>query len=232
MDGAVVTFNTEEFRQTFRRYLALNKRDVPRLINNKAYRVLLHYVRLVRRASREQIEALGVVGYRFQRTRKTGKTYRSKRGNAAIIGKRPRAQGIVVAKMRAAGKLEASSWAEIQDLTRKLIMDRIKAIGYLASAGMPALRAFGNAVNKSQRPMGSRDVKEYTAPKGRGIPATPEHPVATIVMEPVIGQSARAQQHVIAALNQGFMIETASMEQYIVDKLVKNARAAGIEAYA
>lgn len=230
MDGAIVTFNTEEFRQTFRRYLALNKRDVPLLINNKAYRILLHYVRLVRRASREQIEALGVVGYRFQRSRKTGATYRSKRGNAAIIGKRSRAQSIVAAKLRAQGKLAASSWAEIQDLSRKLIMDRIKAIGYLASAGIPALRAFGNAVNKSKRPMESRDVKEYSAPKGKGIPATAEHPVATIVMEPVIGQSARAQQHVLSAFNQGFVIESADMEAYIARKMVENARKVGIEA--
>ena len=217
-------FDMSQFQWVLRQYILANKRDLPWLLNNKLYRIFLHYIRRVKRARRSQIERLGVIGYKVSRSRKTGrKTYRKAR-NAAITSKHSRARAIVVADLRRKGELAGSTGASIEDKARKLIMDRIKAIGSLAAAGIPVVRKLGNVVNRSKRPLVTSRISQFSKDQSSAKPATARDPVAIARVFPDSLDNKNVQEYVEKALALGFAKEQADMERYLMRKFKENAR--------
>lgn len=222
-----IQFDTKEFGKILQEYVRLNKRDTPWLLNNKLYRILLVYIRSVKRGSRSAIERLGVTGYRLSRRRRDGKLIR-KRNKGIITANNSRARAIVVKKLREEGKLSFETGASVSDKAYRLIIRRIQAIGSLAAAAIPAVRIMANAVNQNKTSVFSR-VSQFSKDNSIAKPATEGFPMATAIIFPDSLKNEKVARYVEKAMAKGFEKEQADMENYLMRKYKENARQLGME---
>ncbi len=220
----IVKSNLPQFRATLLQYLRVTSDTLERAIIRKAYRLALGALRLTKRASRNEIETLGVIGYELNYSkvaaRKGITQYNKNIQGKAIVEPRSRARAIVVNKLRRAGNLSAETGASVTEKARSTIMSRIKAIGYIASGLLPAVRKLGREVGA----IGFSDVKQIGPPKGTvEVDRNAWNPKVTITNDVSAQKNERVSEYLVSGMERAMGEEIADMEIYITRKLKEDA---------
>jgi len=209
------------FKKTMNAYLASTSKSMVRALNSKAYEIAWQAEKLTKRASRAAIEELGVIA--TQVFKKNGDRLRRTR---SIYAKSSRARAIVAARKRKTG--EEIITRDLEKEAAKLIGARLKAVGYLASGWIPAIRRLLRLADFKKSPPTS--VKRGGRNTGFATIATTKR------QEAVIGNSVGAlakddNSRTLAesALGRAVAIVQADMEAYLVKKFKGAARENGIE---
>lgn len=214
-------FDTKQFERTLRRYLASTSKDVATALNTKAYELAWHTERNTKRASRAEIEQLGIVGHKLRKDRKTG---RLKKG-AAIHERNSRARAIVVGKRRKAGQ-ELNN-REITKEARQLVTGRLRAIGYLASGWIPAIKKLKPFSDFKKGGVKSRK-RAGTTNTGNAVVATEQRKIAVIENALKALKNPEVIAKGEAALKKAALIVMRDIEQYFIKKMKKSAQKHGI----
>lgn len=209
------------FNRVMRKYLDTTSKSMAKALNSKAYELAWHAEKNTERASRAKIEALGVVGTKLRKDRKTG---RLKRGRNLID--QDRAEAVLVGLWKKQGK--SFTQAELKAEAGRFIGRRLSAIGYLASGWIPAIRRLFR-LSDFKKPQPSSTKRRGTTGTGRAKPATQKDLVAIIEnsIDGLENPNARAKAE--AATSFAFRTVRADMEAYLLKKAKDSAREEGIE---
>jgi hypothetical protein len=213
-------FDASQFNDALSRYMALTPRALEDVINKKTAMIIMDARAATPIADRSAVEAAFQV-HTVERIGKSGKVRRKIVKNPTTA---PLPVGLIVWRLRQLGKPIPSN-AELQDLARKLPGARLRAIGSLRSGWKRSLGTMLRAAQLSGDTSGPRVGKP-----GKATPAEPGwDPVANwefnLAANPP-GQPPRPgtaglqiDPRVEQALGDAFTRETASMEDYIRQKL-------------
>ena len=215
-----IQFDLGGFRNTLNRYLRTTSRSRARALNGKAYEIAARAERHTKRADRGEIEALGVVGIRLRKNRKTGTL--KKGANIYDTGGRGRA--ILIAKLKRDGQAIPSG-AEVDSMTRRMISRRLSAIGYIASGWIPAIRKLFRFADFK---LGRGTSKQRGKPNGYAIAATEGSLTAEIANSVDALEKGSVQTLAEQALARAFNEAQADMEAYLLRKEKQAAQEAGI----
>lgn len=213
-----VTFETDlrEFSRTLDKYLTLTSKELSAAVNHQAGRLAFSAIQNTKKADRKEIEKLGVVGYRIIKSRKTG-TIRQGR---PIYNEHGRARDIVAARYYKRGEKLPD---DIDKQAQNLIAARLRAISFVRSGWLAAIRAFKAFGNAGLTP----DARQRGRPKGKATRAREGfNPVATLTNSAL--PSKNAKQVCESGLQKAIRERIADMRVYIERKLKESARNTGI----
>lgn len=214
-------FDTVQFRRVLEEYIATTSKSVAKALNSKAYQLAWHAERLTKRASRADIESLGVVATKLRRNRKTGAL-----GKGAAVIDKPRVEAILAGLWRKQGRTFTN--AELKEAAKKEIGKRLRAVGYIASGWIPAIRKlFGKSDIKLGKPESTR--RAGTSGTGRAVPATPENAEAIIENSVLALKNSKVANEAEQALHKAGAIVQKDMEEYLLRKMKEAATQSGIE---
>lgn len=198
------TWQQDVFDRELTRYIQASSRELPEILNSKAYFVARKALWFTDKAAAPKIRKLRdqasrngglLIGAMIQKRRK-------ERGEPGLYGKQMR-----------------------REIDRFIAM-RLRVIGFLKSGWIPAIQGLDpKAQDKQLAAPKVGGVRQYGLPKGNVSPATES------VMTAVIQNLAQARSDRIQALatiggrglNRAFLDEAASMAQYVEKKLKKHA---------
>lgn len=227
-----INFDMTQFQRDLRVALSLPGRSLPERLNSKAYTIARTALDATKRASRKDIESLGLKTVSVTpRITSKGRTrlvrkFKFEKDTAvnAYVGIRSK---------RAGGRAwlkEFASRADLAKQARRWIGKKLRSIGFLASTWRPILRALDKyAEQKAGIIPGNRhsNVKSYARPAREGW--NPFVEFGNVVGEDKYGNPLRpyAQNLLIGALQKGFAIEGRNMAEYLAKKLKDDFRKEG-----
>ena len=219
-----LTIDQAAFTRTLRRYAKVNKKTFREIVNKKALDLAFNAQRLTEAADPKAIEyKLGAIGNKVGRNRKTGALRKGKR----ILKEDNFAARIVNSRRKKAG--QPLIWGkELERAAQKLINARVRAVRFLRSGWLPAIKKLSFAVDRRDRvrwPKGL--VKGKAKPKGYGIAARSELKPAALVVNSATKNNAKAQSKIIKGLKAGLNATMADMVVYIERKMGRDWRKAG-----
>jgi hypothetical protein len=202
----------------------VNKRSFKDIVNAKALDMAYQALRHTDAASASAIEyKLGATGNKLRKSRKTGKLSKGKR----ILKADSFAARIVNSRRKKAG--QPMIWGkDLEKAAQKLINMRVRAVGFLKSGWMPAIKKLSYAVERrDRRPWPKGLSKGKAATKGWGRPAKAVlHPEAWVVNS-ATNNSQQAISKIKAGLSMGMAASVADMAIYIQKKLGRDYKKAG-----
>lgn len=219
-----LTIDQAAFTRTLRRYAKVNKKTFREIVNKKALDLAFNAQRLTEAADPKAIEyKLGAIGNKVGRSRKTGALRKGRR----ILKEDNFAARIVNSRRKKAG--QPLIWGkELERAAQKLINARVRAVKFLRSGWLPAIKKLSYSVDRRDRvrwPKGL--VKGKAKPKGYGIAARSELKPAALVVNSATKNNAKAQAKIIKGLKAGLNATMADMVIYIDRKLGRDWRKAG-----
>jgi hypothetical protein len=214
------TWDQSEFDRALLSYLRVVPHSLAEVLNKKALYLARGALRLTPKASRAEIEALGIVAYQI--AGKTGR--RLKRVKAIYNVTDSRARRILISIWRKRGELAGKTEEDIQGGVKKFLAARLRSIAFLSAGWIPAIRAMARKTGEAADTAG---VRAFGRPKGRGTPASDGwDPVAVIensVRPRESPGAARAAEWMRGALEKAFAQELASMQEFILKRLQRDA---------
>ena len=219
-----LTIDQAAFTRTLRRYAKVNKKTFREIVNKKALDLAFNAQRLTEAADPQAIEyKLGAIGNKVGRNRKTGALRKGRR----ILKEDNFAARIVNSRRKKAG--QPLIWGkELERAAQKLINARVRAVKFLRSGWLPAIKKLSLAVDRRDRvrwPKGL--VKGKAKPKGFGVAARSELKPAALVVNSATKNNAKAQSKIIKGLKAGLNATMADMVVYIERKMGRDWRKAG-----
>ncbi len=219
-----VKINQAAFSRQLRRYAKVNRRSFKEIVNAKALDMAFQALKHTDAANAGAIEyKLGAIGNKVSKSRKTGQLRKGKR----ILKADSFAARIVNSRRKKAGK--ALIWGkELEKAAQKLINMRVRAVKFLKSGWMPAIKKLSYAVERrDRRPWPKGLSKGKARPKGWGRPAKGELKPEAWVANSATNNSRLAISKIEAGLSRGMAASVASMAIYIEKKLGRNYKKAG-----
>jgi len=219
-----VKINQAAFSRQLRRYAKVNRRSFKEIVNAKALDMAYQALKHTDAANAGAIEyKLGAIGNKVSKSRKTGQLRKGKR----ILKADSFAARIVNSRRKKAGK--ALIWGkELEKAAQKLINMRVKAVRFLKSGWMPAIKKLSYAVERrDRRPWPKGLSKGKARPKGWGRPAKGELKPEAWVANSATNNSRLAISKIEAGLSRGMAASVADMAIYIEKKLGRNYKKAG-----
>ena len=216
--------NQAAFRRQLRRYAKVNRRSFKEIVNAKALDMAFHALKHTDAASASAIEyKLGAIGNKVSKSRKTGQLRKGKR----ILKADSFAARIVNSRRKKAGK--ALIWGkELEKAAQKLINMRVRAVKFLKSGWLPAIKKLSYAVDRrDRRPWPKGLSKGKARPKGWGRPAKAELRPEAWVANSATNNSRLAISKIEAGLSRGMAASIADMTVYIERKLGRDYKKAG-----
>ncbi|MDD5351099.1 MAG: hypothetical protein PHQ12_12880 [Chthoniobacteraceae bacterium] len=224
-----IRVNTTEFDRVLRRYIELNKRDLPDIVNRKAYEIAKVACALTHRTGKGQVAR--ELGVRLRRVREmnplTNRLHRVRRAYAATAGEAPLAALIINARRGSKGQPGLYGRAMERAIYRLTVI-RDQSRAFIASGWVPAIATLGTLVG-----LQFRGAKKIGRAKGSAVPARPG---SYKVMARITNAASAKRDHKEAlilygepALQSAFHQETRSMKDYIARKLGDSARSLGIK---
>lgn len=216
--------NSAAFTQQLRRYAKVNKRSFKDIVNAKALDLAFQALKHTDAASATAIEyKLGAVGNKVSKSRKTGALRKGKR----ILKDDSFAARIVNSRRKKAG--HPLIWGkELEKAAQKLINMRVRAVRFLKSGWMPAIKKLSYAVDRrDRRPWPKGLSKGKAATKGWGRPAKAELNPEAWVANSATNNSRQAISKIKAGLSRGMSAAVADMAIYIEKKLGRDYKKAG-----
>tara|TARA_R100000655_G_scaffold13403_2_gene30367 strand:- start:69 stop:737 length:669 start_codon:yes stop_codon:yes gene_type:complete len=219
-----LTIDQAAFTRTLRRYAKVNKKTFREIVNKKALDLAFNAQRLTEAADPQAIEyKLGAIGNKVGRNRKTGGTRKGRR----ILKEDNFAARIVNSRRKKAG--QPLIWGkELERAAQKLINARVRAVRFLRSGWLPAIKKLSFAVDRRDRVRWPKGLTKGKAkPKGYGIAARSELKPAALVVNSATKNNAKAQSKIIKGLKAGLNATMADMVVYIERKMGRDWRKAG-----
>ncbi len=186
--------------------MTYTKRDLATVLNTKGFFIARRAVIETPKASNKEIRSL----YREDGGRLLGKMLnlrRAKHGEKGLYGD------------------------EMRKAARVVVSARSRSIAFIKSGWLTAIRKLEPFAERRGAPRQERGPKQYGRDKGDAIPAR----AATFMRATIINTASATRDHKQAliryglpALQKAFDFETASMEAYILRKLLQSARSFGI----
>lgn len=156
------SFNDKEFQSAATAILKITKKDPVPFFNKKMFFIVVKAMKDTPRATRAAIEAAMNEFVKIKRT-KSGKISRAK--NALTYSRRGAS---LIQGGRLNRGLKPLPKSELEIELRKMLTDKTRAIGSLASGFLGSVKLLGRAIGRKSRPKGP-DVKN----PGHAIPAKP-----------------------------------------------------------
>lgn len=219
-----LTINQAAFTRQLRRYAKVNKRSFREIVNAKALDMAHHALKATDTANAGAIEyKLGAAGNKLRKNRKTGKLSKGRR----ILKEDSLAARIVNARRRENGK--PMIWgSDLERAAQKLINARTRAVRFLRSGWLPAIKKLSRAVDRrDRRPWPKGLSKRGARPKGWGRPARAELLPEAWIANSATNNAPLAISKIEAGLSRGMAAAVADMGRYIEKKLGRDYRKAG-----
>ena len=219
-----LTINQAAFRRELRQYARVNKRSFREIVNAKALDMAFQSLKLTDSANPGAIEyKLGAVGNKVSKNRKTGALRKGKR----ILKDDSFAARIVNSRLKKAGK--PLIWGkELEKAAQKLINMRVRAVRFLKSGWLPAIKKLSYKVDRrDRRPWPKGLSKGKAAPKGWATPAREELRPEAWIANSATNSAPAAIRKVEAGLSRGMAAAVADMRVYIERKLGRDYKKAG-----
>ena len=219
-----VKINSAAFTQQLRRYAKVNRRSFKEIVNAKALDMAFQALKHTDAANASAIEyKLGAIGNKVSRSRKTGQLRKGKR----ILKESSFAARIVNSRRKKAG--QPMLWGkELEKAAQKLINMRVRAVKFLKSGWLPAIKKLSYAVERrDRRPWPKGLSKGKAATKGWGRPAKAELNPEAWIANSATNNSQQAISKIKAGLSRGMAASVADMAVYIEKKLGRDYRKAG-----
>jgi len=219
-----VRINSAAFTQQLRRYAKVNRRSFKDIVNAKALDMAYQALKHTDAANASAIEyKLGAIGNKVSKSRKTGQLRKGKR----ILKADSFAARIVNSRRKKAG--QPMIWGkELEKAAQKLINMRVRAVKFLKSGWMPAIKKLSYSVERrDRRPWPKGLSKGKAATKGWGRPAKSELNPEAWVANSATNNSQQAISKIKAGLSMGMAAAVADMAIYIEKKLGRDYKKAG-----
>jgi hypothetical protein len=221
-EAVSTTVNTSRFDSTFKRYLAHTKRALQVAINTKAYFVARKAVWFTDKAEKGKIRSALTETIQVASKRKPG-TVRNRRVlRKARDYDAPLAAVIINARRGRTGK-KGLFGADMKVAIRDMLAARLRSVAYIKSGWLPAIRALAKVSEKRGQPSIDTSAKQVGNAKGAGIPAGGDGKlsIARIINEAWAKHDTKNSLERVGGrgLQRAFNDETASMSQYIADKM-------------
>lgn len=224
-----------EFSATLDRALRNSSRELSVAINARMYFLMSKALNATKRASEQDIRKLGL--YSFQKYKRDG-TLAKKARNVQDVSASTMSF-IRIHQKRNGGFIRGrfGNRAEVTEAARKWIAGKIKAIGFLASLWIPAIRRFDRYASQKASRIGAVKRTPNQNVKGIGKPAKPGFsPVSEggfIVGVDRAGNSLRtyAQTLLHQALGTAMRQETDEMKRHLEAKIKESLRRSGVEVH-
>ena len=216
--------NQAALSQQLRRYAKVNRRSFKDIVNAKALDMAFQALKHTDAANAGAIEyKLGAIGNKVSKSRKTGQLRKGKR----ILKDDSFAARIVNSRRKKAG--HPLIWGkELEKAAQKLINMRVRAVGFLKSGWMPAIKKLSYVVDrKDKRPWPKGLSKGKARPKGWGRPAKGELKPEAWIANSATNNNLRAIRKIEAGLSRGMAASIADMAVYIERKLGRDYKKAG-----
>jgi|TARA_Y100000034_G_scaffold37265_1_gene45793 hypothetical protein len=216
--------NQAAFRRELRQYARVNKRSFREIVNAKALDMAFQSLKHTDSANPGAIEyKLGAVGNKVSKNRKTGALRKGKR----ILKDDSFAARIVNSRLKKAGK--PLIWGkELEKAAQRLINMRVRAVRFLKSGWMPAIKKLSYKVDRrDRRPWPKGLSKGKAAPKGWATPAKEELRPEAWIANSATNSAPAAIRKVEAGLSRGMAAAVADMRVYIERKLGRDYKKAG-----
>ena len=216
--------NQAALSQQLRRYAKVNRRSFKDIVNAKALDMAFQALKHTDAANAGAIEyKLGAIGNKVSKSRKTGQLRKGKR----ILKDDSFAARIVNSRRKKAG--HPLIWGkELEKAAQKLINMRVRAVGFLKSGWMPAIKKLSYVVDrKYKRPWPKGLSKGKARPKGWGRPAKGELKPEAWIANSATNNNLRAIRKIEAGLSRGMAASIADMAVYIERKLGRDYKKAG-----
>lgn len=196
-----------EFDATIRKYAQYNRRDIPTIVNSKAYRVAIRCISETPKVSAEEIrEFINQDGGKI-----IGEIINKQRGARGEKGLYGQAMKKAIAMVRAS---------------------RLRSRAFLKSGWVWAVKDLAAVAEKRGSPRMDRSAKAIGQAKGKGIPASQGWRVVARIINTVTAKWDRregAEKVAVPAAQRSFDAESADMDKYIESHFHDSARKAGIK---
>lgn len=200
---ASITVDTSNFDKALKEYIRNSKKDCQDIVNQKAYWIAIRAIKETYKADKDQIRT-------------------TLEGPSDTFPNLTLAEAIVLTRNRQSVKKKMTR-AELKREGKKLINQRIRAIGFLKSGWLPAVRILAPKVNKRYTVGLTRLGKGKD--KGGAEPARQSTTSckATIWSDIIADNNTKAQNYRKIGLQRALNAEAASMNAYVESKLRKRA---------
>lgn len=207
MSGVKFRLDRRDFDRTLRRYIEFSNRDIPTIVNTKAFYI----------ARRATVETPAVSAAEIR----------------AFIGKEDGAViGRIINKRRGAKGEKGLYGKEMAKMVATVKAARLKARAFLKSGWLWAIKQLEPYAEKPGAPRVDRSAKAIGMAKGSAIPARQGFRVVAKIINTVTAKWDKrdgAAKIAEPALQKAFDFEEKSMLDYIERKLKKSAGQAGIK---
>lgn len=229
--GVQFKIDAKEFTDTLNRYRTLSKRDPKTICDTKAFFIARRATLETMKASKQSI------------TGDLGKIIRVKKEPVALRLKTvrrftrwgleyqaPLAALIINARRGRAGK-PGLFGAAMTEAIHNMIAARLKSIAFIKSGWIPAIKTLMPFADKKGAPRQDK-AEQLGRPRGYARPAASNWKASAVLVN--TASTTRDQKQALLkyggpGLQRAFDAETASMRQYMEDKLRGSAKAAGIK---
>lgn len=159
--------DTGVFQAEFRKRVLRSKSSIAEVTNEVTLQILFAWQKLIPKANRAEIEALGIT---YRTTAKSGKLLKRKK---AIYSPTTAFKLIALKALWRNGPSPRSfgNAGELDEAIRRKLALRSSSVGFVASGPVPAIRAL---LRKVQGKGSWGQSRSYPGTKGKGIPASEE----------------------------------------------------------
>ncbi|HWN95009.1 MAG TPA: hypothetical protein VNT99_08250 [Methylomirabilota bacterium] len=218
-------WDDREFTQTLRVYAVKCQRTLPEILNKKLFFIARGAQQNTPIGSRERIErSLMVTGYELRRTKSGKRLRKGKAARGGAILASPLVYKLINAARRKKG-LKGLRGAAMKAAVAKFLAGRVRSIGTQKRGWNQPIGTLARAAHEA----GTREPgKAIQQAKGKATPAKDGwNPVAELMFELNLDWKGKPflDPKTVAAVAGAFRAETASMEQYLVQRMQKDADA-------
>lgn len=219
--GATLKIDMGQFRKMFKEYSQVTKRDFSTALNTTGFYIARGAVHETYRADKAKVRA----ELNALIKNPSGKHKLVKTANGADA---PLVALLINARRGKRGE-KGLTGAKMAKAVKSFIARRLRSIAFIASGGIPAIKAFEPyADKKGQAPRMDRAVRQYGKAKGSGTPAKPNTwtPFAKLVNSASANGDTKGalQQHYGTALTKSVAKEVRNMQAYMLSKMQQTAR--------
>lgn len=204
-----LTLKTAEFNRTLKQYLEHSRRDLPTVLNTKAFFIARRAVIETPKAQAADVRRL------------------ISRKGEILLGK-------IINKRRGEKGLPGLYGDAMQQMQLTVVAARRKSIAFLKSGWLPAIRRLEPYAEKRGAPRKpGKDIAQIGQAKGEATPARPGWKIFSQIVNAADADKdskAALLQYGGPALQRAFDFEVKSMREYIERKLKAAAKRVGIKA--
>jgi len=216
------------FNDALKEYMKVTRRSLQEVLNNKAYFIAVNALNTTYKADKGKITAaLGkpvTISYASKKGKARSKKTVAYGSSAKTSSGAPLAALIINARKGRGGK-PGLYGAKMTQAIRKMINARLRAVNFVRSSWIPAIRQLSTLVKKGGGPRPDTSVKQLGKPKGGASPAVVNGNMVKASIWSAIEKKAPFIRQVLEhGISKALRQEAASMREYVAKKLSEDTR--------